>query len=246
MNVRLKAEACRYLDRRPGPAFGRMTSGPAPNVQSRCGIGGASVPATDALELVPVGTVAPIDTAASRTALRGVFRINRLHVDASQRCLVGQKGAKLSECPAVVRASLRPSKRCPFTDALEVFKSNPAPGVFGLPHHVLTDPVVEVGGEAPLLRLRRLNSRLADLVPFFWRLRRSRACRRRRPAFNAPHKLSPLLSAAMLRCPRSTPRYSAGSPAGTSATSIVTERKNIPLRCVRAACRRARSNRACW
>jgi len=55
------------------------------------------------------------------------------------------------EPPTVRDATLSLANRDPFADTLEVFKSHPATGAFGLRDQPPADGVVHVPGEPPLL-----------------------------------------------------------------------------------------------
>ena len=124
-----------------------MTFCPAPNVQSRCRIGWASMPATDALEAISRRPVATIGCTAFRTTTAGIARINRNQRNTSQGGFVGQKGPQLGKRPTVVRSALRLSYRGPFADTFEIFDPYPATGVNRLSNDGLADPMVQIGGK---------------------------------------------------------------------------------------------------
>src|ERR1700689_3811541 len=118
--------------RQGGPTFGSMTTAQHRNVPRRCGVGRPSMTATDALKAISRRSVAFVDAATFRAGARCVARIDADQRDAFACRFVGQEGPQLSKRPTMVRAALRPSNRCPFTDSRQVFDGNPAPGVFGL------------------------------------------------------------------------------------------------------------------
>jgi hypothetical protein len=152
MNSALKDGACRCpsMDL-GGPTFGSMTAAQPRDIHGRCGVGRASVRATDALEMVPRRTVSPVDTAAGWTTLRRVFRVHRDKRNARECSLVGQEGPQLGKSPTVVRSALGPFDRCPRADVQQILDCDSAPGAFGLPNDSLADPVVQVGGEPRFL-----------------------------------------------------------------------------------------------
>src|SRR5438034_11722223 len=84
----------------------------------------------------------------------GIDQHNR-HPDV--RRLVLHKAPQLSECPVGVARSLPPSNRDARADALEVFQSDSATGVFGGAHQRLADAVVRVLLEARLLPAQGLE-----------------------------------------------------------------------------------------
>jgi hypothetical protein len=151
MDLALKDGACRCPGRLCRPAFGSMTFCPAPNIQSRYGIGGTPMPATDALEAIALWSISPIKRAASWTRLRGVLRTNRQQRDAGQCGLVGQTGPQLGKGPTMMRSALGLSKRSPFADALEVFEGSAALRVTSLPNDRLADPMVEIRSDPRFL-----------------------------------------------------------------------------------------------
>src|SRR5215212_8787161 len=169
MNPGLKGEACRCSV--GSPAFGGMTFRPTRNVAGRCRIGWPSVATTLALKAVPARTVCAIYRSAARALPTRVLWVDRDHRHASQRCFVGQEGPKLGEGPAMMRAALRLSHRCPGADVGQVLDPYAASGVLSLPHDSLADPVVEVAGkprlfspallEQPLGRVRSLLLKLS-------------------------------------------------------------------------------------
>ncbi len=134
-----------------GPAFGGMTAAQPRNVHGCCGVGGASMPASDALETVPGSAVRPFHVETRRACLRRVFRVYRDQRYTFECSLVGQKSPQLGECPTVVRSALGPINRCPRADMRQFFDGNPASGVFGLPNDNLADPVVQIGSKPRLL-----------------------------------------------------------------------------------------------
>src|SRR5689334_15452726 len=119
--------------------------------QGRCRIGWPSVATTLALKAVSARTVCAIDRSAARALLTRVLRVDRDHRHASQLSrFVGQEGPKLGEGPAMMRAALRLSHRCPDADVGQVLDPYAASGVLSLPHNSLADPVVEVAGKPRL------------------------------------------------------------------------------------------------
>ncbi len=122
--------------------------------------------ATDALKAIPCRAVFPIPTAAGRTSLRRVSRIDHKQRSTSQCRFVGQKGPKLGELPTVVRSVLRPLSRCPLADVRHVFDGNPAPGVCGLPNDSLADPVIQVGRKARFLPALGVQQSPGGFGPF--------------------------------------------------------------------------------
>ena len=151
MNPQLTQAACKCSRNQRSPTFGSMTAAQPRDIHGRCGIGRASMPATDALEAIPRRAVAPIDAAACRTGLRRVSRVHRDQRNAGQCRLVGQEGPQLGERPTVVRPALRPLNRYPRADMRQILDGNSAPGVCGLPNDSLAYPVVQVRGETRLL-----------------------------------------------------------------------------------------------
>src|SRR5229473_2771000 len=168
MNHQLKQAACswscgpmfllRYLadrlvDVRPhdgGPGTRR-------NDACRDGIGWPSEAAHNALESRLRRPIRPIDVPAGQARLRRVAGIDQLNWHPDVRRLVLHEGAQLSECPVCVARSLPPSNRDALADALEVFQSDSATGVFGDAHQRLADAVVRVALEARLLPAKGLE-----------------------------------------------------------------------------------------
>lgn len=104
--------------------------------------------------------IAFVDTATSGAGATRVARIDRDHGDACPPCLVLDEGAQLMKGPTVQDRSLAAASSCPQANALEVFKSNPACGVFGGLYDLLADDVVHVRGEAALLAGEALETAL--------------------------------------------------------------------------------------
>ncbi len=150
MNPALKDGACkcRRLD---GPACGSMTAAQPRDVLGCCSIGRASMPARDAPKCVAIRAVALIDGAATRASAARVARVDGDKRHAFVRGLVAQEGSQLPEGPTAKGAALRLSNRCPVADARQVLDGDSTSGVFSLPHDLLADAMVEVGGKPPLL-----------------------------------------------------------------------------------------------
>src|SRR6266852_1785847 len=168
MNRQLKQAACswscgpmfplRYLadrlvDVRPhdgGPGTRRDDA-------SRDGIGWPSEAAHDALEPLPRRPIRPIDLPAGQARLRRVAGIDQHDWHPDTRRLVLHEGPQLSECPVGVARSLPPSNRDALANALEVFQSDSASGVFGGAHQRLADAVVRVALETRVLPAQGLE-----------------------------------------------------------------------------------------
>jgi len=149
-----------------------VDSSPAANVHRSDGIRRASEPAGYAAEVVSCGTVCFVDGAALRAGPGGVLRIDEDNRNPCQSGLVLDKLPELMERPAMVGAPLSLSNRYPITDALQIFKSDTAPGAFGLRNQPFADHMVHVCGEprflvSPLLQepLRRLGALLLKPCP---------------------------------------------------------------------------------
>src|SRR5216683_4725587 len=123
----------------------------------RDGIGWPSEGAHNALETRLRRPIRPIDVPAGQAGLRCVAGIDQHNWHPDARRLVLHEGAQLSECPVGVVRSLPPSNRDALADALEVFQSDSATGVFGGAHQRLADAVVRVSLEARLLPPQRLE-----------------------------------------------------------------------------------------
>src|SRR5713101_7810462 len=162
MNRQLKQVACSWSC---GPMFplrylaDRLVDvrphdgGPGTRRDDACrdGIGWPSEGAHDALEPRLRRPIRPIYVPTRQARLRCVARIDQRDWHPDPRRLVLHEGPQLSKCPVGVARSLPPSNRDALADAMEVFQSDSATGVFGGAHQRLADAVVRVALEAPLL-----------------------------------------------------------------------------------------------
>lgn len=89
-------------------------------------------------------SVALINTTAYGTGARSIMWVNRNYGHTGQPSLVLDKGSKLEERPVMQRSSLGATQPYPPADTLEVFKSNPATGVFRAGHDAFADRVVGI------------------------------------------------------------------------------------------------------
>src|SRR5216683_7170749 len=137
----------------------RHDGGPGTRRNDACrdGIGWPSEAASDALETCLRRPICPIDVPAGKARLRRVAGIDQRNWHPDGRGLVLHEGAQLSECPVGVARSLPPSNRDALANALELFQSDSASGVFGGAHQRLADAVVRVSLEARLLPAQRLE-----------------------------------------------------------------------------------------
>ena len=149
----LRYLADRLVDVRP------HDGGPGTRRDDACrdGIGWPSEGAHDALETLLRRPIRPIDVPAGQARLRCVAGIDQHNWHPDARRLVLHEGAQLSEGPVGMARSLPPSNRDPLADALEVFQSDSASGVFGGAHQRLADAVVRVALETRLLPAQGLE-----------------------------------------------------------------------------------------
>jgi hypothetical protein len=141
-------------------------SGPARN-NSRCvGIGISGEPTVHAFESVPSLAVAFGYMPASRTAPAGVSGIHELDRDAVKPALVSDFGLQIRKRPGVQDAPLSLGSPYPTTDALEVFKSYPAAGAFGLGANLFRNYVVLMMYEAGFTPSEALQNPLGRTSAF--------------------------------------------------------------------------------
>jgi hypothetical protein len=141
-------------------------SGPARN-NSRCvGIGIGGEPTVHAFESVSGLAVALGYMPASRTAPAGVPGIHEPDRDAVKPALVGDFGLQVRKRPGVQDAPLSLGSPYPTTDALEVFKSYPAAGAFGLGANLFRNYVVLMMNEASFTPSEALQNPLGRTSAF--------------------------------------------------------------------------------
>ena len=165
-----------------------------------------------------------------------VAGVDPLEHHPGQRCLVLDERPKLKERPTAHSRSLRPAKPSPVADALEVFKADPASGVFGLRNKLLADLVVYVS-PIPRFPLLGPRHRLVAVPPLAPSGSPGRLAQRSPPRVAYRTRLasifsevcfSPSPSTAMLITPRSTPKNSVAGVLVPAATSTVTSRNHLP------------------
>ena len=103
---------------------------------------------------------------ASRTAPAGVSGIHELDRDAVKPALVSDFGLQVRKRPRVQDAPLSLGSPYPTTDALEVFKSNPAAGAFGFGANLFRNCVVLMMDEAGFTPSEALENPLGRTSAF--------------------------------------------------------------------------------
>ena len=83
---------------------------------------------------------------ATRTGLRSITGVNQLNQHTSDFSLVGNKLAKLAECPRLVSAPLGFSNRA-IANTLQIFKGDLAMRVFSLRHKSFTDYMISISSK---------------------------------------------------------------------------------------------------
>jgi|SRR5450755_3494859 hypothetical protein len=141
-------------------------SSPTPDNQSRVEIGWLAAIATQAAKLVSCRPILLSDMAALGTLTRGVSSVNGPLDDTNALRLVGNKTAKLEECPRMQRVSLFSPNRYPVADALEILKGHSTSGAFGKIHDLLADHVIRICGEAALFARELFESALRRFGAF--------------------------------------------------------------------------------
>jgi hypothetical protein len=123
-------------------------------------------------EFIPALAVGLVAMATSRAGARRVPWVDGDHGHAGTLGLVTDKRAQLKERPALHAVPLRPTSRCPLSNARQVFDGNGGSGVFGLPHDALADAMVFVGSKVclPLSNLAQpaastLAAALVEIAP---------------------------------------------------------------------------------
>ena len=96
-------------------------------------------------------------SAASRTRLRGVRRVDVNHSNSGQSCFVFYKLAELGETPAESSRAIAFSNRGRCVDAREVFEGDGASRVFRVLYDLLGDIVIFVPAEPRLLTCSMSN-----------------------------------------------------------------------------------------
>ena len=109
------------------------------------------------------GTIGLGDMPTSGTCARSIPRIDKNHQDTGKNSLVLDEGAKLMERPGMMDTTLSLANRDPVTDSLEFFKSDTAPGAFGLRDQSFADRMVDVRGKTEFLALTFLQEPLGGL-----------------------------------------------------------------------------------
>lgn len=130
---------------------GWFTGSPCRDIPRGVDVCIAGKAAVQAYEFALALAVVFFGVAAAGTGAAGVTWINSDHGNTEQLPLVSNELTELGEGPSAHLCSLTLAEPCPLTDALEVFKSDPASSVFGLSHELLADDMVLVAAEAPFL-----------------------------------------------------------------------------------------------
>jgi len=142
---------------------GPIDGGPQSDVVRAYPIGMGNEPAFQAPELSLGATVSLSGMVAHGTLARSIARVNGLHLNAAECCLVGKKGTQLKESPSRMFSALAFSDRYPIADAFEILNGNASAGVFGLCDNSFRDDVIHVRSEAGFAPGKTLEVSLGTL-----------------------------------------------------------------------------------
>ena len=121
------------------------------NVLSSDCVGMTSAAARHTTERGLIGAIGLIRMPTSRTAARGIARIDQHDSNTCLLCFVADKGTELSERPAMQLSALLPPSPHPRANALQFFKADRPLCAFGSLDDALADRVVHIPCEAALL-----------------------------------------------------------------------------------------------
>ena len=139
--------------------------GPCSDVDRRDVVGVASVATADTPEQISLRSILPIFYPTGGADMACSSRVDRDNLDSFESCLVFNEVPELVESPRMQAATLRPTSRDPFSDALEVFKGYPSLGAFGLSHQILGDYMVHIPFETGLFSREMFKMTLRTLGP---------------------------------------------------------------------------------
>jgi hypothetical protein len=145
----------------PTPRVWPVDSGPTRNIPSRVDVGIDPETTLPTLENLLRATIRLTKMAALRTFPAGVARIDGDDFDACERGLVFDLRSQVKKRPAQALCPVCLPNRRPRIDALQLFDSNSALRVFGLPNDSLADLMVNVFCKPGFLQVAFLQQSLA-------------------------------------------------------------------------------------